>query len=28
LSIKNYSDIQTGDFIEGYELIEVKKTLD
>lgn len=28
LSIKNYSDIQAGDFIEGYELIEVKKTLD
>ena len=28
LNIKNYNDIQVGDFIEGYELIEVKKTLD
>jgi translation initiation factor IF-2 len=28
LNIKGYNDIQVGDFIEGYELIEVKKTLD
>lgn len=28
LNLKNYNDIKVGDFIEGYELIEVKKTLD
>ncbi len=27
LNIVNFNDIQTGDIIEGYELIEVKKTL-
>ncbi len=27
LSIKNYSDIRTGDIIEGYEEVEVKRTL-
>lgn len=27
LNIKGFNDIQAGDFIEGYELIEVKKTL-
>ncbi len=28
LNIKGYNDLKVGDFIEGYELIEVKKTLD
>ncbi|MCW3122201.1 MAG: translation initiation factor [Flavipsychrobacter sp.] len=27
LSIKNYNDIRTGDIIEGYEEVEVKRTL-
>lgn len=28
LSVKNFSDIKAGDMIEGYELVEIKKTLD
>lgn len=28
LNIKNYNDIKEGDFIEGFEVVEVKKTLD
>jgi translation initiation factor IF-2 len=27
LSIKNYNDIRTGDIIEGFEEVEVKRTL-
>jgi Translation initiation factor 2 (IF-2; GTPase) len=27
LNIANYNDIRTGDLIEGYEEVEVKKTL-
>ncbi len=27
LSIKNYSDVRIGDIIEGYEEVEVKRTL-
>jgi len=27
LNIANYNDIKTGDLIEGYEEVEVKKTL-
>ena len=27
LNIKNYNDIKVGDIIEGYEEVEVKKTL-
>jgi translation initiation factor IF-2 len=27
LNIANYNDIKVGDFIEGYEETEVKKTL-
>lgn len=28
LSIKNYNDIKVGDIIEGYEIVEIKQTLD
>ena len=28
LTIKNYNDIKEGDIIEGYEIVEVKQTLD
>jgi translation initiation factor IF-2 len=28
LSIKNYNDIKVGDMIEGYEIVEIKQTLD
>ena len=28
LTIKNYNDIKNGDIIEGYEIVEVKQTLD
>jgi translation initiation factor IF-2 len=28
LSVKNYNDIKVGDIIEGYEIIEIKQTLD
>jgi translation initiation factor IF-2 len=27
LSIKNYNDVRVGDIIEGYEEVEVKRTL-
>ena len=28
ISIKNFNDIKVGDVIEGYEIIEIKQTLD
>lgn len=28
LNIKNYNDLKEGDFIEGFEVVEIKKTLD
>ena len=28
LSIKNYNDIKVGDMVEGYEIVEIKQTLD
>ena len=28
LSIKNYNDVKVGDVIEGYEIVEIKQTLD
>ncbi|MEQ8705114.1 MAG: translation initiation factor IF-2 [Phaeodactylibacter sp.] len=28
LSVKNYNDLKVGDFIEAYEIIEIKQTLD
>jgi translation initiation factor IF-2 len=28
LSVKNYNDIKVGDVIEGYEIIEIKQTLE
>ncbi len=28
LSIKNYNDIKVGDIVEGYEIVEIKQTLD
>jgi len=28
LSIKNYNDIKVGDVVEGYEIVEIKQTLD
>jgi len=28
LTIKNYNDIKVGDIVEGYEIVEIKRTLD
>jgi translation initiation factor IF-2 len=28
LSVKNYNDIKVGDIVEGYEIVEIKQTLD